>query len=57
MSDVTERLAYLRGELRDECISLGELVELQGYGDDGLIPEHDIELREAAGIPEFEEEG
>lgn len=48
-----ERLEYLRGELRNERISLGELGELQS-----LIPfikEGDIELLEAAGVPEFDE--
>ena len=34
---------------------MGELVDLQGYGEAGLIPESDLELREAAGLPEFPE--
>lgn len=45
-----ERLEYLRGELRAERISYGELVELQS-----LIPHidtNDLELLEAAGQPE-----
>lgn len=49
-----ERLEYLRSELRAEQISYGELVELQD-----LIPyidEDDVELLEAAGVPEFPDE-
>lgn len=45
------RLEYLRGELRAERISYGELAELQD-----LIPHidaGDLELLEAAGVPEF----
>jgi hypothetical protein len=45
------RLEYLRQELRAERISYGELAELQS-----LIPhieEGDVELLEAAGVPEF----
>lgn len=53
LSHAQSRLEYLRGELREERISYGELAELQGYGDAGIIPAHDIELREAAGLPEF----
>jgi hypothetical protein len=48
---VKQRLEYLRGELRTEQISTGELVELQD-----LVPHidpSDIELLEAAGVPEF----
>jgi len=51
---VTERLEYLRHELRAECISYGELSELQS-----LVPyiaAGDVELLEAAGVPEFESE-
>ncbi len=46
----TKRLEYLRGELRAERISYGELVELES-----LIPfisPDDVELLEAAGVPE-----
>jgi hypothetical protein len=49
-----ERLEYLRGQLRAECISYGELFELQD-----LIPfidKGDVELLEAAGVPEFPED-
>ena len=49
-----ERLEYLRGELRAERISYGELAELQGLAD--VIEPGDIELLEAAGVPEFAEE-
>jgi len=51
---VKERLEYLRGELRAERISTGELLELQS-----LVPyieEGDVELLEAAGVPENEDE-
>lgn len=53
---VTERLEELRTELRAERISYGELIELQGLGEAGMIPEGDVELREAAGLPEFPED-
>jgi hypothetical protein len=46
-----ERLEYLRGELRGERISWGELAELQSLADH--IDADDLELREAAGLPEF----
>jgi len=39
-----KRLEYLRGELRLERISYGELVE--------YIDSNDVELLEAAGVPE-----
>jgi hypothetical protein len=45
-----ERLEYLRGELRGERISWGELVELQGLA--SYIEAGDTELLEAAGVPE-----
>jgi hypothetical protein len=48
----TDRLEYLRGELRAERISYGELAELQSMADEGLIPSDDLELLEAAGVPE-----
>lgn len=53
MTDVTERLEELRAALRDESISWGELHELQTLGENGHIPDDDVELREAAGLPEF----
>lgn len=53
--DVTERLEYLRGEIEAERISWWEIAELQGLGEEGLIPEDDLLLREWAGIPESPE--
>lgn len=47
-----ERLEYLRGELRGERISYGELAELQGLI--AFIEPGDLELLEAAGVPEGE---
>jgi len=44
------RLEYLRGELRAECISYGELHELQSLAKH--IDPHDVELLEAAGVSE-----
>lgn len=51
---ITERLEYLRQELRAERISYGELVELESLA--AFIDPNDVELREAAGLPEFENE-
>lgn len=50
--DVRARLEYLRGEIRAERISQGELHELQGLA--GHIEPGDTELAEWAGIPEEE---
>lgn len=47
---IRERLEYLRTQLRGECISYGELVELQDLA--LHIDPHDTELLEAAGVPE-----
>ena len=46
-----ERLEYLRGELKAERISYMELVELQSLA--ASISPDDVELLEAAGVPEF----
>lgn len=46
------RLEYLRTQLRAESISYGELFELQSLA--RFIHKDDVELREAAGIPEGE---
>lgn len=46
------RLEYLRGELQAERISYGELAELQSLTN--YIDKGDIELLEAAGVPESE---
>lgn len=48
-----DRLEYLRRELRAERISEGELMELQGLVE--YIEPGDVELLEAAGVPEFPE--
>ena len=55
LAHVRSRLEYLRGELQAERISYGELSELQSYGERGLIPAFDVELREAAGLPEYDD--
>jgi hypothetical protein len=47
---IQARLEYLRGELRKECISYGELSELQSLAKH--IDPFDVELMEAAGVPE-----
>jgi hypothetical protein len=48
--NATERLEYLRLELRAERISYGELAELQSLAP--FIDPSDTELLEAAGVPE-----
>ncbi len=48
------RLEYLRGELRAERISYGELAELQSLI--AFIEPNDVELLEAAGVPEIFEQ-
>jgi hypothetical protein len=50
---ITERLEYLRQEIRAERISYGELAELQDLADH--IDPSDVELLEWAGVPEFPE--
>ena len=47
---IKKRLEYLRSELENERISYGELVELQSLAE--YIDENDVELLEAAGVPE-----
>ena len=47
---IKERLEYLRGELRAERISYGELAELADLAPH--IDPSDVELLEAAGVPE-----
>jgi hypothetical protein len=51
-----ERLGYLREQIENESISYFEIAELQALGDEGLIPEEDLELRQWAGLPEFPED-
>ena len=47
---IKERLEYLRGQLEAECISWGELHELQCLAEH--IEDGDVQLLEAAGVPE-----
>jgi hypothetical protein len=47
---VRERLEYLRGEIRAERISYGEIAELQGLAEH--IEPGDVELLQWAGVPE-----
>lgn len=54
MTNPKERLEYLRGELRAERISYGELAELESLREH--IEPGDVELLEAAGVPEHEED-
>lgn len=51
MKTIKRRLEYLRQELRQERISYGELAELQSLAKH--IDPGDVELLEAAGVPEF----
>jgi hypothetical protein len=52
-SQIPERLEYLRSQIRAECISYGELAELEDLAE--YIEPGDVELLEAAGVPEFED--
>lgn len=54
MTTVKKRLEYLRGELIAERISYGEIVELQSLA--AYIAPDDVQLLEAAGVPEHKEE-
>jgi len=56
-SEIKARLEYLRGELDAERISYEELHELQVLGEQGHISDDDVQLREAAGLPEFPDDG
>lgn len=51
MDTIQERLEYLRGELQVGRISWDELAELQDLTPH--IAPGDVELLEAAGVPEF----
>jgi hypothetical protein len=53
--EIKARLEYLRGELQGERISYEELHELQCLAPH--IDASDVELLEAAGVPEFPEDG
>lgn len=48
--EIKERLAYLRGEIDKECISYGEIFELQALAQ--YIDSEDVVLLEWAGVPE-----
>lgn len=48
--NIQDRLEYLRGEIRKECISYGEIAELQSLADH--IADDDVELLQWAGVPE-----
>jgi len=50
-NEIKIRLEELRQELRKERISYGELIELQSLVNH--IDPGDVELLEAAGVPEF----
>lgn len=52
IKQIKNRLKYLRAELRGERISYSELIELQSLAE--YIDESDVELLEAAGVPEGE---
>jgi len=52
-AEAKQRLEELRAELRAEGISYAETIELQSL--EQYIDKHDVELREAAGLPEFDE--
>jgi hypothetical protein len=54
MASPRERLECLRGEIRAERISWGEIAELQGLAP--WIDPGDVELLEWAGVPEHNEE-
>lgn len=49
---INQRLEYLRQRLNDECISYGELHELQNLA--AHIEAGDVQLLEAAGVPEHQ---
>jgi len=53
-TEIKARLEYLRGEIEAECISYGEISELQDYA--GHIEQDDVLLLQWAGVPEFPEE-
>lgn len=53
MTEIEKRLEYLRSQLRAERISTDEILELQSLADH--IEPGDVELLEAAGVPEFPE--
>ena len=52
--EIKDRLEELRTEIRAERISYGEIIELNSLAK--YIEPGDVELLEAAGVPEFGEE-
>ena len=54
MQKVKKRLEAIRKSIQNENVSYGELFELQNLSQ--YIDPSDIELREAAGIPEFDDD-
>jgi hypothetical protein len=51
---IQERLEYLRGEIRNESISYGEIAELQSMKE--YIDPNDVELLQWADVSEFEDD-
>ncbi len=51
ITQIKARLEYLRTQLDLECISYHELAELQSLAE--YIEADDVQLRQAAGLPEF----
>ena len=49
-NQIAKRLEYLREQIKGECISYGEIHELQSLA--GYIPEGDVELLQWAGAEE-----
>jgi hypothetical protein len=49
---MSERLEYLREQIRAESISWSELADLQGLAE--FVDKDDVELLEWAGVPEHE---
>jgi hypothetical protein len=53
-SEIAARLEYLRGLIEAECISYGEIAELESLA--AHIDSADVLLLQWAGVPEFNEE-
>ena len=52
--EIKQRLEYLRGEIKKECISYSEILELESLKEH--IEKGDVELLQWTSTPEFEEE-
>lgn len=50
MTAIQDRLEYLRGQIDAECISYGEIAELESLADH--IEQGDVQLLEWAGVDE-----